>query len=169
MKFYLVAILSIILDQITKFLILKKFSNLPAGYSEKIGGDFFTLTLVKNKGTAFGLQLITSPWPVLVSTIFVFTLLTYYVIRKYKEPFFMYGLSFILGGAVGNLIDRFRFGYVIDFLNFQIWPVFNIADIVITTGVGMIILNIFFNSNPVVNKNIKTSENKTDIAVSNLE
>jgi signal peptidase II len=134
------------MDQLTKFLILKKFSSLPHGYSEKIIGDFFVLTLVKNEGTAFGIKLVTSPWPVLASTLFVFGLLTYYIIHKCKEPFFMYGLSLILGGAVGNLIDRFRFKSVIDFLHFNFWPVFNVADIAITVGVGLIIINLLFYS-----------------------
>jgi len=146
MKFYLIAICSLILDQLTKFLILDKFSGLPHGYSVKIIGDFFVLTLVRNEGTAFGMKLITSPWPVFVSTLFVFGLLTYYTINKCKEPFLLYGLSLILGGAVGNLIDRFRFGSVIDFLHFSFWPVFNVADIAITVGVGLIIINLLFYS-----------------------
>ena len=54
-------------------------------------------------------------------------------------------LGFILGGAAGNLVDRIRSGYVIDFLDFRIWPVFNIADSAITIGAGLLILNLFLN------------------------
>lgn len=145
MKFYLIAICSIILDQITKNLILIKFSGKLPGYSEKILGDFFYFTFVQNKGTAFGLKLITSPWPVLASTLFVFILLTYHIIQKTKAQLFMYGLSLILGGAIGNLIDRFKYGYVVDFMDIRVWPVFNVADIVITIGVIMVILHLFLN------------------------
>lgn len=144
MRFYIIAICSLIMDQLTKFLILNKFSGLPQGYSEKIIGNFFALTLVRNEGTAFGMKLITSPWPVFASNVFVFGLLTYYIIHKCKEPFFMYGLSLILGGGAGNLIDRFRFRSVVDFLHFSFWPVFNVADIAITVGVGLIIINLLF-------------------------
>jgi signal peptidase II len=54
------------------------------------------------------------------------------------------GLSFILGGAVGNWIDRLRYGAVVDFLDFRIWPVFNLADAAISIGVGMYALCILF-------------------------
>ena len=144
MRFYIVAIFWLILDQVTKILILNKFSNKSPGYSEDIIGDFFCLTYVHNEGGAFGIKLIMSPWAVLISTIFVFILLTYYTLKKEESSLFKYGLALILGGAAGNLIDRFRFGYVIDFLDFKVWPVFNIADIAITVGVGLVICHLLF-------------------------
>ena len=161
MKFYIVAIVSLILDQVTKFLILNRFSNKPAGYSESIIGDFFCFTFVKNEGGAFGVKLIMSPWAVLISSVFIFCLLTYYIIKKEKSPMLMYGLPLILGGAAGNLIDRMRFGYVIDFLDFRVWPVFNIADITITAGVIMVIFYLLFSSPEA--KSTKTSPISTEV------
>jgi signal peptidase II len=64
---------------------------------------------------------------------------------KIKGPDLMLKIAFslILGGAAGNLVDRIRFGYVIDFLDFRVWPVFNLADTAITIGAGLLIVYLF--------------------------
>lgn len=163
MRFYIVAICSIILDQVTKSLILNSFSKLPSGYSKNIIDDFLYFTFVKNTGGAFGLKIILSPWLVFISTLFVFIFLTYYVMyKKNKAPIFMYGLGFILGGAIGNLADRFRYGYVVDFIDLRFWPVFNIADITITAGVGMVIYYLLFCSDEIIDKKTTSKEIEVD-------
>lgn len=97
----------------------------------------FHLTYVQNTGAAFGifrglpglfilLALAISGWLILELT------------RRNHPPLIRLGLALMLGGAVGNLIDRVRLGHVVDFLDLRIWPVFNVADSAITIGVGLL-------------------------------
>ena len=99
----------------------------------------FQLTLVKNSGVAFGLFKGYSI-PVTIATIAMIVGLLWSLIRRSESKRFLFSLSFafILGGAAGNLIDRFRFGGVIDFLDFRVWPVFNVADSCITIGAALL-------------------------------
>jgi signal peptidase II len=121
------------LDQLTKFLISKSLS---LNQSILIIKGLFHLTLVHNRGAAFGLlknQII-----LLILTSFFAVLLIYFNLKKSgtdkKLSIYKLSLSLILAGALGNLIDRVCFGYVIDFLDFRVWPVFNIADSAISIG-----------------------------------
>ena len=134
----MVAILTsliIILDQTSKFIVSKYSDLLPI---EIIKG-IFSIDLVYNKGAAFGILQNQALFFILVSLIAILFIIL--IIGKgaggMKIP-----LSLMLGGAVGNLIDRLRFGYVIDFLDFKIWPVFNIADSAITIGAILLLLQI---------------------------
>ena len=61
---------------------------------------------------------------------------------KTGGPLLRYGLSLVVGGALGNLTDRLRYGEVVDFLDFRIWPVFNLADVAIVIGAGLLILEL---------------------------
>ena len=116
----------IFLDQLTKFLALRFLQlNTPVPLIK----NFLNLTLVHNRGAAFGFfqnQLLLF---VLVS-LFAIGLILYNL--KTNSIILKLSLSLILGGAIGNLVDRLRFGFVVDFLDLRIWPVFNIADSVIT-------------------------------------
>ena len=118
----------IFLDQLTKYLALKFLElNTPVSLIK----NFLYLTLVHNRGAAFGLfknQLLIF---VLIS-IFAIVLIFFCLKAKKNSLLSRLALSMILGGAIGNLIDRLRFGYVIDFLDFRVWPVFNLADSAIT-------------------------------------
>jgi signal peptidase II len=95
---------------------------------------------VLNTGAAFGLFAGQRALFIAVgSLLFIVTAVYYrYIVRQ--GIFFQIGVSLFLGGALGNLIDRIRFGQVVDFLDFRIWPVFNIADIAICLGAGFILL-----------------------------
>ncbi|MCM8812038.1 MAG: signal peptidase II [Candidatus Omnitrophica bacterium] len=97
--------------------------------------DFFHLTLVKNTGVAFGL-LKGYSIPVTLATFVIIAALFWSLWRRVEArgTLFLVSFGLVLGGAVGNLIDRFRFGGVIDFLDFRVWPVFNVADSCITVG-----------------------------------
>jgi len=118
----------IFLDQLSKYLAIKLLQlNTPVSLIK----NFLYLTLVHNRGAAFGLfknQLLIF---VLIS-IFAIVLILFYLKAKKNSLLSRLALSMILGGAIGNLIDRLRFGYVIDFLDFRVWPVFNLADSAIT-------------------------------------
>ena len=104
----------------------------------------FHITLVLNSGAAFGLFKGRSVF-FTVSTVIVITFICFYIIRGgCKDLMTLTALGLILGGAAGNLIDRAAFGYVIDFLDFRIWPVFNIADASITIGAFILAIKLIF-------------------------
>lgn len=133
----LTAFLIIFFDQLTKFLITK---NLKVNQSLDIINNIFHLTFVKNTGAGFGILKGYNILLILISLIVIGTI--FYYFRKIKENEYLLQLiiAFILGGTIGNLIDRVRLNYVIDFLDFRIWPVFNVADSFITIGIiGLVI------------------------------
>lgn len=109
--------------------------------------NFFNVIFTWNPGTSFsffqGLGE-SAPIVIIIVTAFVIGLITYYLFRR-SESYERLPLAFIIGGALGNLIDRLRYGAVIDFLDFHIgsysWPAFNVADVFICLGVGLYILN----------------------------
>jgi signal peptidase II len=93
----------------------------------------FGLTLVHNRGAAFGL--LRNQLYLFIFTSVAAIVLIYLGLKDNRHnKYYVVSLSLILAGAIGNLIDRLRLGYVVDFLNFYIWPVFNIADSSITIG-----------------------------------
>ena len=132
----------LIIDQLTKFIVLKNFQP---GESLPIIKNIFHISLVLNKGVAFGV--FSEQGAEFIWIIYVCAIIITFILISYKK-FFRKGrstqvfLSLILAGAIGNLIDRVRFGYVIDFLDFRIWPVFNIADSAITIGTILLALQI---------------------------
>jgi signal peptidase II len=120
-------------DQFSKFLITK---NLFLGQSIPIIKGFFHLTPVHNRGAAFGILKNQVVFLIFVS---LFAIVLIYSNLKRRDAgnkisLHRVALGLILAGALGNLIDRLCYGYVIDFLDFRIWPVFNLADSAITIG-----------------------------------
>ena len=124
---FLVASLVFVLDRITKIAVA---SNMSYGQSIKILPNIFHFTFVLNNGTAFGLFKGANAALAILSVVAI-TLIIFYVLKNKANSL---ALGLILGGALGNLFDRVRFGYVIDFIDFRVWPVFNIADSAITIG-----------------------------------
>ena len=133
---FIIVLVIFSLDQLTKILITK---NLFLYQSVPVIKNIFHITLVRNTGAAFGMfknQLY----------LFIFTSIGAIVLilldlkerRGKKLDIYSLSLAFILAGASGNLVDRIRFGCVIDFLDFRIWPVFNIADSAITIGAALL-------------------------------
>ena len=113
---------------------------------------YFNITYVKNPGAAFGFLANSAPEfrsLFLISvTVIAIVLILYFISKSTaKEVFLTFSLSLILGGAVGNLIDRIRFGEVTDFLDFYIssyhWPAFNVADSAISLGALILVVEIF--------------------------
>jgi signal peptidase II len=133
-------------DQLVKWIFLSTF--VPGERLEVTG--FFNLVLVFNKGAAFSFLASAPGWqtPVLAAVAIVASAVISVLILKNKNKrLFCSGLALILGGAVGNLVDRLRFGHVVDFLDFHAlgwhWPAFNVADSAITVGAGILILEGF--------------------------
>ena len=136
MYFLLVALLVIIFDQLTKYYVV---SNFYLGESVPVIENVFHWTYILNPGAAFGM-FEGSRWFFVVIAIGVLVGI-WYMKDEINEGGWMmqYGAAFFGGGAIGNLIDRARSGLVIDFFDFRIWPVFNVADIAICVGVAMIL------------------------------
>ena len=127
----LIASFIVIIDRVTKYFL---FNSLAEGQSIKVIPGFFHLTLVLNTGTAFGLFRDRTDFFIILSTLVIALVCFYMRCNRNKDILLTISLGLIVGGAVGNLIDRIAFGYVIDFLDFRIWPVFNLADSAITVG-----------------------------------
>ena len=127
----------ILADQLTKQAVIH-FMTL--GESIPVIASVFHFTYVLNLGAAFGIMENSRWFFVVAAALFIVVgCCCYYKLLK-EDWLFRYGAMALLGGATGNLIDRLRFGPVIDFLDFRIWPVFNIADVAIVLGVaGMFI------------------------------
>jgi len=159
--FALLASSVLLLDQLSKTLI---FQWLFLGQSVPVMGDFFRITYILNPGGAFGTKLGGSSFYLFVSIAAIaFTVI--FFLKTHPQNFLIRtGLALVLGGALGNLTDRFRFGQVIDFLDFDIpdisifsinlgfiqlsgfslerWPIFNLADSAITIGAVLIVIHI---------------------------
>ncbi|MBL7158279.1 MAG: signal peptidase II [Candidatus Omnitrophica bacterium] len=137
---FILAIIIAVTDQASKFFIS---SNLNLNEPVPVIQNFFHLALVHNTGVAFGLLKNSTLFFAGISLVAVLFIIFYLTRRTDKNFTFKLGLTMILGGAIGNLIDRVRLGYVIDFLDFLVWPVFNIADSCITIGAVLILVSIF--------------------------
>jgi len=140
----------LILDQATKAWVL---ANLPLGGSIPVIPGFFDLTHVHNPGGAFGFLAgmsaeIRSLLFVAISLLAAGLILYFYWQTPIRQRFLAVGISLLFGGAVGNLVDRLRFGIVIDFLDLYVgslhWPAFNVADSAITIGVVIFAYHILF-------------------------
>ena len=100
--------------------------------------DIFHITYVRNPGGAFGL-LASRPGFFILANLLIIALLIYIYREIRPAPLIMtIAVGLLIGGACGNLYDRIAFGTVLDFLDFRIWPVFNVADIGIVTGTGLL-------------------------------
>lgn len=112
--------------------------------------SFFNFTMVWNDGVSFGMFQSGNPWPLIIVSLMIAALFTSWLMKSktWREAI---PLAMIIGGALGNVIDRFHFGAVADFLDFHIagwhYPAFNIADSFISVGIVILIVNsLFFSS-----------------------
>jgi signal peptidase II len=141
-----IAVAVVIVDQLTKLWIMTEFA---LHEQQNIIPGFFNLVHVTNTGAAFGFLAGSKTWLrqaffVTVSVVALIVIVYAYGHLKKQGRIFVYALGLIAGGAVGNLIDRLRFGSVVDFLDFYLgsyhWPAFNAADSAITVGVSLFML-----------------------------
>ena len=144
-----IAAVVLILDQASKLVIEQGLAEW-----EKVSviPDFFNLVHVLNRGAVFGfLNQADTTWQVyfFIAASLAAVAVILYLLRtgQYRDRMMPVGLGLILGGAVGNLFDRVRLGFVIDFLDFYVgkyhWPAFNVADIAITTGTLAVIVSFY--------------------------
>ena len=152
--FLLIVGLVVVLDQITKGLVLV---NMPIYHSIAVISGFFNLTHIRNPGGAFGFMAAGSQGLrnllfVGVSAVAMGLIVFFYRSTPKTHPVLASALAMIFGGAVGNLIDRLRFGEVVDFLDVYIgayhWPAFNVADSAITVGITIFIAHVVLGKMP---------------------
>ena len=148
--FFLVTGLVIALDQFTKQLAIN--SLMQNENSLVLIADWLKLTYTENTGIAFGISLGSHSLLIAITVLILAALLLYVVFSKNRTPVFLVTFGLILGGGVGNLIDRVAFGRVVDFIHVDIyqgylfgswmslWPVFNIADSAITVGACILLI-----------------------------
>jgi len=142
-----VAVATVILDQVTKAAVV---GGMGIGERSPVFGTFLRLTHIRNSdsGAVFGMMRGASTYFTVFSIIAAAVLVVVLIVAKRASTLVRVSLGMVLGGAVGNLIDRLRFGAVVDFLDVGIsesvrWPCFNVADSAITVGVFLLILSSF--------------------------
>jgi signal peptidase II len=139
----LVASTVVLADQLTKWTVSRELGQARDDHRVELAGRLFALQYVENSGAAFGLFRGQTVVLSLVATIVVIALVASYQRARNYSWQLVVGLGLLLGGAVGNLLDRLRLGYVVDFVSISLWPKFNIADSAITLGVILIAWHAF--------------------------
>lgn len=144
--FWIAAVISLILDQLTKYLVIQ---NLALNATIPLLTDVFHFTYVRNTGAAFSLFQ-GGVWLRWLSLLVSIGLIAFAWFGPNFNKFEQLGYGFILGGALGNGIDRFAYGYVVDFLDFRLikFPVFNLADTFINVGIICLLIASFWQSAP---------------------
>ena len=142
--FWTVAIIGLILDQITKYLVVQNFNAI--GDTWPLWEQVFHFTYVENTGAAFSFFRGGVGWLRWLSLLVSLGLMAMAWFGSKLQTNEQLGYGFILAGALGNGIDRFLFGYVVDFLDFRLinFPVFNLADVSINIGIFFLLLVMFF-------------------------
>jgi signal peptidase II len=146
-RWFAIAAAIVVADQVAKWAVLGSF----APGERRVLTGFFNLVLVFNKGAAFSFLADAPGWQTPLFVVFSLVaavIVSVLLFRSPERPMFYAGLALILGGALGNVIDRLRFGQVVDFLDFHAmgwhWPAFNVADSAITVGAALLILEGLF-------------------------
>ncbi|MBF0103336.1 MAG: signal peptidase II [Desulfobacterales bacterium] len=148
-----ISLVIVIFDQITKYVILQ---SLQLHHAIPVIPNFFNIVHIQNPGGAFGLfadqhVLIRGLVFIVFSFVAMGIVLYLYLQTPENQPWLLVGLAMIFGGAIGNMIDRLRYGKVVDFLDFYIgtfhWPAFNVADSAIS--IGMVIFGFYILFHPV--------------------
>ncbi|MFH1287860.1 MAG: signal peptidase II [bacterium] len=140
MYFYMLGIILIALDQITKLLVIDKLSP---GQTVPIIDGMLYFTHARNPGIAFSLFPNMNKTIIILSIVTIFLLFSIYRKTSSDDLWIKTALIFIASGAIGNLIDRIQYSVVIDFIDFRVWPVFNLADTFIVIGVATIFAIMF--------------------------
>ncbi len=137
-RFLVLLLLTVALDLYSKFIVMNK---MVLGESIPIWTNIFHFTYIQNPGAAFGM-LAGQTWffVVITSLVLLGLVVSYRWINK-AGALYQVALGLVAGGAIGNLRDRIVYTKVIDFLDFRIWPVFNLADTAICLGVALILLD----------------------------
>ena len=140
--FYLIAIIWLVFDQVSKYYVMNHFA---IGESVSVIQNVFHLTYIINRGAAFGM-LANQRWFFLVVAFILIIVYAIYHKKVNRGPISLrIGSALLISGAIGNGIDRYVLHGVVDFFDFRIWPIFNVADIGICVGVACIIYHLLRN------------------------
>jgi signal peptidase II len=139
--YFLASLAVFALDRLSKWLVVR---YLTLGQSVTVVPHIFLLTYVENSGGAFGILAHHRDQFVLLGLVLLVVMLgaSFYLGRS--NLFLNLALAFLTGGVMGNLVDRIHTGYVIDFLDFRVWPVFNLADTFICIGAALLAYLLLF-------------------------
>jgi len=142
MRFVIGVLLVILSDQISKIWVQ---NNLNLMESIPVIRGIFHITYIQNPYSAFGLLKFHNAVFVVIALL-VILIIVFFLRNKIteKNKLVFFSLIFLLGGSLGNMIDRLRVGSVIDFLDFRIWPIFNIADSAINLGLFLLVVHFLF-------------------------
>jgi len=144
-RILIVSALVILVDQLTKITVA---SVLEIGESVSVMGSVVRFTLIKNPGMAFGIRIGSKAFFTIFSSVASVIILVYLYRIRHEGFSPRFALALILGGALGNLIDRFAYGQVIDFIDVGLhdlrWPIFNAADIAVTVGMILLVTLVLF-------------------------
>ena len=137
--YFIIMILIVTFDYIIK---LKVKNNMNVGDSIKVIGDFFKITYIQNRGAAFGMLQEKQTLFLVVGLITIVVLVNLFL--KTKDKITKISISMVIGGAIGNILDRLLYGYVVDMFDFNgVWSyIFNFADVCVVLGVGLLTLGI---------------------------
>ncbi|MDR3564870.1 MAG: signal peptidase II [Negativicutes bacterium] len=141
MPILFLALIVVALDQWAKFSVQ---SQMTPGMSIPVINDIFHITYVLNPGAAFGILEHQTGFFLLVALTLFIAILYFYPRIPPGYRLLRIGLGLQVGGAMGNVVDRVKTGFVVDFLDFRVWPVFNIADMAIVVGVSLIIFDVVY-------------------------
>ena len=114
------------------------------GQSIPVLPQIFHLTYIQNPGAAFGILENQRYLFILIAAVLIVAVIYFYKKNIQLSKLFQVGIALLFGGAIGNMIDRIFIGRVIDYMDFRIWPVFNLADIAIVSGCAIIAFNLLF-------------------------
>ncbi len=145
MQYIILTVLIVVADQALKLLVVDKIGML--NQIPVIDG-FFYIHVIPNDGIAMGM-LANHQGVVIAVTALIMAAIAVYIFmkRKTEKPLLLYTLSAVVAGGVGNIIDRIRLDYVVDYLDFRVWPyIFNFADICIVVGCFLLILIVFMDA-----------------------
>lgn len=141
MYFYIPLFFFLVLDQLIKFLVR---TNMIEGQSIPIIAGIFHLTYIENPGAAFGILANQRLLFLLLTVVIAGVMFYLYLKLRNKKSLAAISLGLVISGALGNFIDRFFRGTVTDLFDFQIWPIFNIADICICIGLALLCYLLIF-------------------------
>lgn len=135
--FIAMTVFVLFLDQVSKIIISSKMY---LGQSTPVIDNIFHITYIYNPGAAFGIMPDRTWIFISASFLVAMGIIVYYYRQKVRKTGITWSFALILGGTLGNLVDRIRFGQVVDFIDFRIWPVFNLADIAIVSGAAILFM-----------------------------
>lgn len=142
MQYYFIIALFVAFDQLTKYLVR---TEMDLNQSIPVIEGIFHITYIHNYGAAFSILQGQQLFFIVVTFTAVVAVIIYMSrsIGK-RDKSFLFSLALIAGGGIGNLVDRIRIGYVVDFFDFRVFPIFNIADIAVTSGCGLLALYLLY-------------------------